>query len=244
MITIQHLGYPMEWSDLENALKDPEGPYLEFKESPFLDNSKEIAAQLVSFANRYGGKIFVGVKDDGSIEGATIARDKRSLDVLNVANNNCSPTVDVSFDYANSSSGDVLVISIDRRRGIPHAVIERKTGEIYNRLYYIRSGNGKRLVDDTMLRFLFEHKEDPGFSVTSSLCVWYDRKNLIFSPLESTDYFSDLLPFLQDLNTEDKNHLRSNEFENIQNLILQSFPYAFRQEKNIKVLCSTHRNKK
>ena len=54
------------------CLKDPEGPYQEFKESAFLNKPDEIAVQLVSFANRYGGKIFVGVKDDGSLEGATI----------------------------------------------------------------------------------------------------------------------------------------------------------------------------
>jgi ATP-dependent DNA helicase RecG len=101
----------MKWSDVENALKDLEGPYQDFKESTFLKDTKEIAAQLVSFANRSGGKIYVGVKDDGSLEGATIHKDKSSLHVLNVANNNCSPAVEVRFDYLNSSSGDVLIVN-------------------------------------------------------------------------------------------------------------------------------------
>ena len=34
----------MEWSDLKNGLKDPEGPYQEFKESAFL-NKPEIYIQ-------------------------------------------------------------------------------------------------------------------------------------------------------------------------------------------------------
>ena len=34
----------MEWSDLKNGLKDPEGPYQEFKESAFL-NKPEIYVQ-------------------------------------------------------------------------------------------------------------------------------------------------------------------------------------------------------
>jgi predicted HTH transcriptional regulator len=55
----------MDWSSVESSLKDPEGPYQEFKQYAFLNDTKDIAVQLISFANRYGGKIFVGVKDDG-----------------------------------------------------------------------------------------------------------------------------------------------------------------------------------
>jgi hypothetical protein len=66
----------MKWSDIEIRLRDLEGPHLEFKESPFLNDTSEIAAQLISFANRYGGKIFVGVRDDGT----SIVRDRKGRD--------------------------------------------------------------------------------------------------------------------------------------------------------------------
>jgi predicted HTH transcriptional regulator len=79
----------MEWTDLDKLIKEREGPRLEFKESPFLQCTHEIAAQLVSFANRYGGQILVGIKDDGNTEGAKIHKDKESLHILNVANDKC-----------------------------------------------------------------------------------------------------------------------------------------------------------
>jgi hypothetical protein len=60
----------MEWSDVLTIIKNNQEVRLEFKESPFLGAPKEIAIQQVSPANRYGRKMFVGIKDDGRIGGA------------------------------------------------------------------------------------------------------------------------------------------------------------------------------
>jgi predicted HTH transcriptional regulator len=81
----------MDWSNLLNIIREPENPRLDFKESKFLDeHPDEIAADLVSFVNRYGGKIVVGVTDDASIEGASINYNQSALHVSNIAINNCS----------------------------------------------------------------------------------------------------------------------------------------------------------
>ena len=161
------LASKMEWSDVLNIINNnAEDARLEFKESPFLGTPKEIAIQLVSLANRYGGRILVGIKDDGRVEGAKMDMDHESLAILNVAHNNSSPPVEVGFDHATSPNAeDVLIINVSRRKGIPHAVVDRKAAEIYKRTYYVRSGSTNRLVDDIMLQYMFEHVNDPNLTI-------------------------------------------------------------------------------
>jgi predicted HTH transcriptional regulator len=54
----------MEWSNILTLIREGEGSRVEVKQIPFLTDSKKIAEQLVSFANRHGGIILVGVKND------------------------------------------------------------------------------------------------------------------------------------------------------------------------------------
>jgi ATP-dependent DNA helicase RecG len=187
----------MNWSDLIYLLKEDEGPNLEFKQSQFLQDKDEIAAQIVSFANRNGVTILVGVRDDKSIEGLNIDKDKEQLNILNIAHDKCSPIVEVSFDHTSSSDREVFVIKVSRRKDIPHAIVNRTPSGIEKRIYYIRSGNSKRLVDDNVLRFMFKHAEDPYVSIRSTLCIWYNRSSLDFSTSESLSYVYYLLPFLE-----------------------------------------------
>jgi hypothetical protein len=217
----------VEWTELIKLIQEKEDPRLEFKESPFLKDSDDIAVQLVSFANRHGGRILVGVRDDGTIEGAKIDHDRRSLDILNIANNKCSPILEVSFDHSSSTEGDVLIVNVQKKRVIPHAIVDRKGAEIYKRTYYIRSEKGKRLVDDTILRSLFENTIDPNMSLTSSISLWYNRKGLVFSQIYSPTYMWYILPFVQDMSQPDREYILSNEIENIQSLLLELLPYAF-----------------
>lgn len=39
----------MKWSDVENALKELEGPYQDFKESTFLKDTKEILVLTITY---------------------------------------------------------------------------------------------------------------------------------------------------------------------------------------------------
>ena len=53
----------MEEKELKLILQEGEGYKVEFKES---FDSKNLSKGLVAFANSEGGKIILGVKDDGS----------------------------------------------------------------------------------------------------------------------------------------------------------------------------------
>jgi hypothetical protein len=199
---------------------------IEFKSADFLNDTEEISAQLVAFANRNGGKILVGVKNDGTIEGTKIDYDATSLNVLNIAHNNCSPRVELSFDFLASDGGDVLAIDVLRRKGIPVAVVERRGPEIKRRTYYIRTGAGKRLVDDGTLRFMFNSIGDPQINGNFRICLWYDRMTLNLCPFQYPRYVSNLLPFLTELNTDDVKFILEREVERIQGLLVNIMPYA------------------
>jgi predicted HTH transcriptional regulator len=138
----------MEWEKLSNILKAGESEQTEFKESAFLRDNEEIAAQLASFANRKGGEIPIGVRDDAKLEGAKISRDKAQLHILNIAQDKVSPPVELFFQFLASDAGDVLIIEVAKRKGIPHAIVTCSNHEIKERCYYIRTSSGRRLVSD------------------------------------------------------------------------------------------------
>ena len=75
--------------DLDILLHEGEGSMLEYKES----FSSSLARELVAFANRAGGKILIGVRDDGTITGVHDSNDLWAK-VQDVARN-CDPPVKV-----------------------------------------------------------------------------------------------------------------------------------------------------
>jgi predicted HTH transcriptional regulator len=168
----------MEWEKLSNILKAGESEQTEFKESAFLRDNEEIAAQLASFANRKGGEIPIGVRDDAKLEGAKISRDKAQLHILNIAQDKVSPPVELFFQFLASDAGDVLIIEVAKRKGIPHAIVTCSNHEIKERCYYIRTSSRRRLVSDTALKWPFEHSEEPYLEYPFYIWFQYFRDNL------------------------------------------------------------------
>ena len=149
-------------NNIEDFLKK-EDSQIEWKEKIIFDLNKDnvVEIALTSIANRFGGRLLFGVKNNGELEGAGFEEDKDGLKIINIAHNNCSPPVICSTNVVKFNGSDVLVVTIQKRNDMPHAVINRKGAEIDNRKYYIRSGNSKRLVDDITLNYLFKNSEDP-----------------------------------------------------------------------------------
>ncbi|AFU58190.1 divergent AAA domain-containing protein [Candidatus Nitrososphaera gargensis Ga9.2] len=219
----------MDWSEVQKLIGDLERVRVDYKETPYLEaDPKDIAADLVAFANRQGRHILVGIKDDKSKEGKKINADESQLRILNIANNNCSPPVSLSFDFHSASDGDVLIVYVHRKKDMPHAVVERRGAEIYRRTYYVRSGGGKRLVDDSVLRFLFREQFELEIDTAASLCFWYDRSSPTQNIMEGVaDYSNYMYAFLKRLNSSDLQQLLSDEKKMMAGLILEIFPYAF-----------------
>ena len=79
----------MKPSELTILLHEGEGSMLEYKESL----SSSFARELVALANTAGGKILLGVRDDGAVKGIPDSNDLRAR-VQDIARN-CDPSVKV-----------------------------------------------------------------------------------------------------------------------------------------------------
>ena len=96
-------------SDVKILLEEGEGTTLEFKESL----SSSFARELVAMANTIGGKILLGVRDNGDVVGAGDSNSLRAR-IQDIARN-CDPPVKVVVEPV----GDVVVIHVRESEAKP-----------------------------------------------------------------------------------------------------------------------------
>lgn len=99
----------MKPSDLAILLREGEGTLLEYKESL----SASFARELVGFANTIGGRILLGVRDDGSVRGVADSNELRSR-IQDVARN-CDPPVSVVVERV----GEVVAVTVRESQAKP-----------------------------------------------------------------------------------------------------------------------------
>ena len=125
----------MDKKDLDIILKEGEGYKIEFKEG-----LSGLDREMVAFANASGGKIFIGVSDDGKIKGVKISNRLKSQ-VQDIANN-CRPRIKILFDEL----GNVLVVNVQEGEDKPHEC----SGGFYKRV----GTNSQKLTRDEIIDFL------------------------------------------------------------------------------------------
>lgn len=214
---------------LNKLLIEGESRYTEFKESGDLKDQDEILRQLTAFANRAGGTLLYGVRNDKTIEGGTIDADSAIEKILNLVRDLTSPLVEFLPLFYHGSDGDVLAIRIFKRRGAPCAVVKRKNHEIESRKYYIRTDYGVRLMDDRTLEWLFLHQEDPIIERAFRVCVQYRRNDIslspwLYSPMLIPQF--GLVQIFQSLNEKQRELLRTDESSNMMMFLAEIVPYA------------------
>ncbi len=92
----------MKATDLDILLKEGEGVMLEYKEGI----SAAFAKELVAFANAAGGKILLGVRDNGTIKGFADTNVMRAR-IQDIARN-CDPPVTIRLQHI----GMVTVVTV------------------------------------------------------------------------------------------------------------------------------------
>lgn len=124
----------MDIKELEMILKEGEGYKIEFKEG-FNNLDKEI----VAFANSSGGRIFLGVTDEGKIKGIGISNELKSR-IQDIANN-CRPKIKISIDIFEK----IFIINVREGDDKPY---ECSAG------FYKRIGsNSQKMTRDEILEF-------------------------------------------------------------------------------------------
>jgi ATP-dependent DNA helicase RecG len=125
----------METTELLELLVLGEDSTRQFKKD--ITNPDSLTAEMVAFSNGSGGKMFIGVNDDGTIAGLT-NNDVRRLNQLisNTASQNVRPAINSVTE--NIQTPDGLVILLDISSGI------NKPYQDNNGVFWVKSGADKR----------------------------------------------------------------------------------------------------
>ena len=111
----------MTQHELDTIILSGEGYKTEFKRNVNTDLSKELAA----FANSSGGKVFIGIEDDGFISGVAIDNGLKSK--VNMMAHDCDPSVAIELEYCNN----VLIVDVPEGKNKPYRCTNG---------FYIRNG--------------------------------------------------------------------------------------------------------
>ncbi len=119
--------------DIERLVLAGESDELEFKrELP--KKRVDLALAAAAFANSNGGRILLGVENNGEIVGSTMSNAKES--VANVLRDYCEPAVEFRFEEVIVKGNPVIIITIPAGKNKPYVVRDKGV--------YVRSGATKR----------------------------------------------------------------------------------------------------
>jgi len=125
----------METTELIDILSRGEDSRHQFKEN--FTNADALAAEIVAFSNSAGGRIFIGVGNDGSVIGLSSAEvDRLNQLISNSASQNVRPSVNPFTENVTHPNGTVMVVTIPEGLNKPYM---DKNGTIW-----VKNGADKR----------------------------------------------------------------------------------------------------
>lgn len=132
----------METTELIDLLSRGEDSRHQFKSD--VTNANALAAEMVAFSNSSGGRIFIGVNDDGSVRGLS-GDDVARLNQLiaNTATNNVRPAMIPFTENVPHPQGIVLVLTVPEGISKPYMVAQDGALSIW-----VKKGADKRRVND------------------------------------------------------------------------------------------------
>ncbi|HHG85034.1 MAG TPA: ATP-binding protein, partial [Bacteroidetes bacterium] len=140
---------PTNYSDI---IKTGENEQLEFKKSTA--SLKEAIISICAFANKHGGTVVFGVKDDGTVVGQTVSDDT----VKNIANStklNTEPRLFPQVEKISIDGRHCVAVTIEESPLKPHTAFGRP---------YIRVGATNQMMDQqTYIHFLEARYNGYGF---------------------------------------------------------------------------------
>ncbi|MDQ8005441.1 MAG: ATP-binding protein [Pedobacter sp.] len=96
---------------------------IDFKKT--ISNCEKIAKTLVAFANNKGGKLLIGVADDGTIKGVKAEEEEKYM-INKAAHQFCKPAIEPIFEEYMVDDKLVLVAEIPRSDTKPHYALDEQ----------------------------------------------------------------------------------------------------------------------
>lgn len=142
---------------IKNLIEEGEHQQLDFKFE--ISDSKKIARSIVAFANTKGGKLLVGVKDNGVIAG--VRSEEEYYMVEAAASMYCKPEVPFTSKEWTIDGKIVLEISITRSDAKPHLAPDKEG----NWKAFVRVKDQNLLVGKTLLKLWQAQKKNEPVSI-------------------------------------------------------------------------------
>jgi len=102
---------------IKSLIAQGEGLHLDFKFN--ISNASKIAKSLVAFANTEGGKLLVGVKDNGRVVGVSSDEEKYMIELA--AYKYCHPEVMIEFTDIIYEDKTILEVYVQKSDTKPHS---------------------------------------------------------------------------------------------------------------------------
>lgn len=107
--------------NIKRLILEGENVSLDFKKT--ISSSQKIAKTLVAFANNRGGRLLIGVADDGSIKGVK-AEDEEKYMITKAAHIYCKPALEPKFEEIYVDDKLILIAEIDKSNLKPHYAMD------------------------------------------------------------------------------------------------------------------------
>lgn len=150
----------MNGSHIHRLIAEGEHQMLDFKFE--ISDCRKIARSLVAFANTNGGRLLIGVKDNGVISGIRSEEEKHMIETS--AQMYCKPEVKYTVKEWNINGKIVLEVIIPKSEGIKH-----KAPDHYN-IYkvYIRVKDENIIANNILVKVWKREKDRNNINITFS----------------------------------------------------------------------------
>ncbi len=144
----------MNYKEIKELIALGESTTLEFKRKTI--SPLKLAKELAAFANTKGGRLLIGVDDDGTIVG--IESEKSDIEFVNhVCNFYVDPPLEPQIEIVNVNHHDVLSVLIAESSLKPHYLTHDEDSaeqKMSQRRVYIRVGEKSLIASREMARLL------------------------------------------------------------------------------------------
>jgi len=161
--------------NIKKQIFEGEGVSLDFKKT--ISSCEKIARTMVSFANNKGGRLLIGVADDGTIKGVKSEDEERYM-ITRAAHMFAKPALEPVFEEVYVDDKLVLVVDIEESALKPHYAL----GDDGKWWVYVRVKDKSVLASKIVVDVLKRSAGDTGVMLAYS-----DNEKMLLEYLEKTD---------------------------------------------------------
>lgn len=161
--------------NIKKQIFEGEGVSLDFKKT--ISSCEKIARTMVSFANNKGGRLLIGVADDGTIKGVKSEDEERYM-ITRAAHIFAKPALEPIFEEVYVDDKLVLVVDIEASNLKPHYAL----GDDGKWWVYVRVKDKSVLASKIVVDVLKRSSSETGVMLTYS-----DNEKTLLEYLEKTD---------------------------------------------------------